>query len=884
MNALLALLILSSAPDSLLVPGVSQTLALQRAATLRNVRYALSLDLTRDTARAMGKLVIRVERLPSAGDLILDFRGPSFQALQANGRSVEQPRWVNGHIVVPESHLRAGENRIELEFSAAVAPAGASNIRYHDATDGSTYLYTLLVPADANLLFPSFDQPDLKARFSWQIQAPAQWQILTNGALQQVTATSSSSALWTFAETEPISTYLAAFAAGPWAIVEHKGTPAMRIFVRKSRLAEADADSILAENAAAYRWLEDFFGVKYPFAKIDLLLAPAFPVGGMAHVGAIFYNESSFIFREPPTPAQLHARASTIYHEIAHQWFGDLVTMRWFDDLWLKEGFATYMAARAQEALHPEAGAWRRFFLRTKPPAYAVDATAGTVPVWQELPNLDLAKSNYGPIVYNKAPAILRQLEHMVGPAGFRRGVQDFLMRHAYGNATWQQLLAAIGAASQTDLRAFGEHYMLRAGMPVVRPELHLANGRIRELALVQQPARKLSADRTDAWPGKINLRIAFSADSSVVLPVRFDGMRTVVTSAVGLPAPIFVWPNDGDFGYGLFLPDTISARWLLENAHRLRNDLLRAQAWGALWDLVRQAELSPEQYVQRVIAALPAERDESLAGSMLGRALTALERYLDSRQAAPLALGMEQLLLARANDSVLPYGLRKAAFDAYLSMAASANGQAVLHQYLAETRKFEGKPIAQVSRWTAVRRLLALGARDAQALLKAEAARDTTPEGPRSAFVAAAALGNADQKQRYFQRYFDDAGLNEEWVTASLAAFNEPTHADLTLPFLRPALDKAEWIRQHRRIFFLPRWLESFMESQTSPAALDTVDQFLASAPELPIDLRRKILQSRDELERTVRIRNNGRVGRAGRDGRDGRVDRAGSVRGTGG
>ena len=542
MLSLLAVLLLGAAPDSLLVPGVSHALAQQRAAALRNVRYALTLDLTRDSTRAWGNVTIALERAPGAGDLILDFRGPSFSGLHANGTRVESPRWTNGHIVVPERFLRAGPNQLSLDFVAAIAPAGASIIRYRDATDGATYLYTLLVPSDANQLFPSFDQPDLKARFTWHIVAPAQWQVLTNGPLERIDTPAETAAniTWHFAETEPISTYLAAFAAGPWAVVKHAGTPAMRLFVRQSRLREADAEVILAENAAAYRWLEGFFGVKYPFAKIDLLLAPAFPFGGMEHVGAIFYNESSFIFREPPTPSQRHARAATIYHEIAHQWFGDLVTMRWFDDLWLKEGFATYAAARVQEALYPEAGAWRRFYLRTKPPAYTVDATSGTVPVWQELANLDLAKSNYGPIVYNKAPAILRQLEHLVGDAAFRRGVQDFLNRHAYANADWRQLLDAIGAAAQTDLSAFGAQYMLRSGMPVVRPELRIENGRIAELALLQQPARALPGDRGGFWPGKVNVRIAFNRDSAVVLPVTFSATRTVVAAAAGLPAPAF--------------------------------------------------------------------------------------------------------------------------------------------------------------------------------------------------------------------------------------------------------------------------------------------------------------------------------------------------------
>ena len=843
-------------PDPFTAPGVSLELARRRANTLENVAYSIRLDVT-DTARAPGTIDISVVRKPSAHDLIIDFRGPELRSVSANGASVTDYVWRDGHIVIPQRHLRPGENQLSLVFSAAIAPAGASIIRYRDDTDGSTYLYTLLVPADANQLFPSFDQPDLKARITWSLTVPDGWTVLANGRERKGARSEARAGAqtWEFEPTEPISTYLAAFAAGPWATVTHKGTPEMRLFVRKSRLKEVDADSILSDNASAYKWLEDYFDVKYPFAKIDILLAPAFPFGGMEHVGAIFYNESSFIFREPPTPTQRYNRASTIYHEVAHQWFGDFVTMRWFDDLWLKEGFATYMGARVQEALRPEAGAWRRFYLRTKPAAYAVDATSGTVSVWQQLPNLDLAKGNYGPIVYNKAPAILRQLEHLVGAEAFRRGVHAFLTKHRYANATWQDLLASIGQASGTDLAEFGKQYMLRPGMPVVQTELRIENGKIRELALVQKPAREMSGDPGGWWPGKVNVRLGYTAGHKV-LPVRFTGARTVVRSAAGLPAPDFVWANDGDFGYGLFLPDERSAQWLLQHASDVSDPLLRAMSWGALWDLVREARLPARDFVDRALLAFPYEKDENLAGSMLGRSLTALERYVPAEQATPLAARWEQLLLRRSDDDALPYALRKPSFDAFIGLAQTPLGINTLRTYLAETRAFNRKPIAQVSRWGAVRRLIALGAPDADSLYRAEVARDTTPERLRSAFVASAAFPAAENKARLYERFFSDKALNEEWVTASLGAFNDPLHAELSLPYLKPALERATWIRDNRRIFFLPNWLQSFIESQNTSEALQVVDSFLASSPDLPLDVRRKILQSRDELERTVRIR----------------------------
>ncbi|HEX6058092.1 MAG TPA: M1 family aminopeptidase, partial [Gemmatimonadaceae bacterium] len=444
----------SASADPLLVPGVSAALAEYRAARIADVRYALDLDVSApDTAR--GRVVVRFARR-GGGDAILDFRGPRLERVSVNGRAVAAPDWNGAHLRIRAALLRAGENEVAADFAALVAPSGASIIRYHDTTDDADYLYTLLVPADANQLFPSFDQPDLKARVTLSLTTPGGWSAVANGP-PAARDSAAGRVRHRFRESEPISTYLVAFAAGPWAVVRDTSAGLeIAMYVRRSRAAEAEADSLIAQNARAARWLETYFARPFPFAKLDFVLAPAFPFGGMEHPGAIFYSEERFVFREPPTTVQRIARANTIYHEIAHQWFGDLVTMRWFDDLWLKEGFATYMAAKMQAALDPPSDAWKTFYLRNKPAAYEVDASPGTTPVWQRLANLDQAKSNYGPIVYNKAPGILKQLEHLVGEEAFRRGLRRFLERHAYANATWRDLLDAIGAEAGRPLDAWG--------------------------------------------------------------------------------------------------------------------------------------------------------------------------------------------------------------------------------------------------------------------------------------------------------------------------------------------------------------------------------------------------------------------------------------------
>lgn len=845
-----------AAPAPSRQPGISQALAVARGQTLSDVRYDLSLDLTqRDNAA--GQVEITVRRAAAAGDLNVDFRGQGLTDVRVNGRSLDRLDWRDGHLSLPARYLVAGVNRIGARFTTPIAPSGAAIIRFDDKSDGATYLYTLLVPSDANLLFPCFDQPDLKARFRWRLKAPAAWSVLGNARVERKEA-AGDAVLWTLAPTEPIPTYLAAFAAGPWAQWPSAptGERPITLYARASRRAEVDAEAIIGANRAAAHWLEGWFGVPFPFSKLDALLAPAFPFGGMEHVGEIFYNENTFIFREPPTLSQRLGRDSTIYHEVSHQWFGDLVTMRWFDDLWLKEGFATYMGARVQAELQPQSEAWKTFYLRNKPVAYAADGTRGANSVWQPLTNLDGAKSNYGPIVYNKAPSIIKQLAFLVGDKDFRAGLHGFLTRHAYANATWRDLLSAVQSASGVSLKSFGEQYILRAGMPRVDTRLELADGRIRRLALAQRPVRSLPDDPGGFWPIKVQVLLAYAGKPDVVLPLRFEAAEAVVAGAEGLPAPDYVWANDGDYGYGLFLPDDRSAAYIAAHVGSVTDGLRRAMLWGTLWDLVRETRLAPARFLEIALGALPGEADEQIADVILGHAATALVRYVSPADADRLFPAWEALLLRRAQDPALSYGLRKDSLDTLIGTARGPDALHRLHAYLAGSVLFDGAPVKQVTRWNIVRRLLAVGEPDAQALFDAEAARDHTPEAGRSAFIARAATADAAVKRAVFDRYLDDASLNEEWVSASLPAFNTPDQVALTQAFLAPALSRLTWIREHRRIFFLPAWINAFVGGQQSQAALGVVDRVLSDQPDLPIDIRRKLLEARDELERAVVVR----------------------------
>ena len=861
-TVLAPLLSAQTSPARLDGSGVSLALARLRAASVHDVRYDLALDLTaRDSA--VGVVTVRWNRTGTR-EALLDFRGRRLTALSVNGTDTPLT-WANAaHIVIPAAALMQGDNAVTARFVTDIAPTGASIIRSHDA-DGSDYLYTLLVPADANQLFPCFDQPDLKARVTTTLTTPSTWLAIANGS-ERAADTVGAMITHRFTETRPLSTYLIAFAAGPWSrVASTVNGRTIALYVRASRRAEVDADTLLALSHRAISWMEQYFDRAYPFEKFDLVLSPAFPFGGMEHPGVIMYNENSFIFRERPTLARRIGRQATILHETAHQWFGDLVTMRWFDDLWLKEGFATYVAAKAQVTLDSTSGAWKTFYQQNKPAAYGVDQTRGTTPLWQELGNLDQAKSNYGPIVYNKAPSVLKQLNYLVGDDAFQRGVRTFLRQHAYANATWQQLLGAIGAAADPRaprdrdgltpaMRAFGDNFMLRRGMPAVEQSLELTNGRITRLALTQSPVRDLSGRAP--WPMKAQLLLWYGPDSGVRIPVTLSARTTLVAGARGRPAPRFVFANADDYGYFLTYLDSASTAALEGGAlHEVRDPFLRSMLWGALWDQVRDARLDPARYARLVLREADSERDEQLLPQLLGRLVRATTTYVADSARESLRTDAERALWSLARDGNKPFGLRRAGADAFIAIAATPSGIATLEQLLSAD-SLAGEPLRDPTRWELVNRLLVLGAPGAERALAAQSARDTTPDGRRRAFTAGAARPDSATKRAYFARYFADKSLNEDWASGSLGAFNAQEHAARTLPYLRTALDSLPYIQANRRIFFLGSWLGAFIGGQRSEAALDVVNRYLADNPRLPRDLTLKVLQYADDLERTVRIR----------------------------
>jgi aminopeptidase N len=709
---------------------------------------------------------------------------------------------------------------------------------------------------DASMALPCFDQPDLKGRFTLEITAPDDWTVIGNSAPVGTREAGNGFRVTSFGETRPISTYLFAFAAGPFVNV-HSQAGMPNVWVRKSQAQKAaDAVPDVQKTAAdGMQYLAKYFAQPFPFPKYEMVLIPGFAYGGMEHAGATFLREESVIFRTAPTAINRLNRDVVVLHELTHQWFGDFTTMRWFDDLWLKEGFAQYMAYKALAELRPQEDIWQRFYQSIKPAAYGIDETQGTTPIYQDIPNLKDAKSAYGAIVYSKAPGVLKQLNYVLGDEAFQRGLQIYLAQHAYGNATWSDLIGAFESASGRKLTTWADVWVRHRGMPLVTAQWNCADGRLRGLRLLQGPAIPYGLDQPDVWPIATEVALGYPDGSVKTLRAELQTKTAEVPLGAGGEAcPAWVFANNNDHAYGLFLLDAKSRDAVMQQVAATPDLFRRTLLWGALWDSVRQAEMDPAAYVKLALDALPRERDESLAASLLGRTQTAVHHYVGTTAQADFLARGEALAADRMmNDP--DHDLRIVWFRSLAGFAARPAGGAAMKELLRRQRAIPGVELRQQDRWSLVTALIAYGDPDADAVFAAEQKADSSGDGRKFAYVAQAARPDAATKKRYFDDYLHNPQQSEDWIQSSLGAFNDWNESQLTAPYLQPALEALDQVKRERKIFFLVGWLDAFMDGQDSQASLDVVRHYLATAhPDA--DLRLKILQSMDELERTVRIR----------------------------
>ena len=624
----------ASAQTAAPAAGVPLEVATRRAAIVSNLRYELLVRIPDTLASPLtGQMTVRFDLKDTSAPLVLDFETSRehVRTLDVNGKP-GAITYLNGHIVIPAAALATGANAVVVGFTAG----DASLNRNQD------FLYTLFVPARARLAFPVFDQPDMKGRWTVTLEHPAKWQSAANGAELSRTV-SGDRVTVTFAETQPLPTYLVAFIAGDFKIetAERNGRT-FRMFHRETDAAKVarNRDAIFDLHARALDFLERYTAIPYAFGKFDFVAIPAFQFGGMEHAGKILYNASGLMLDESATQNQLLGRASVISHETAHMWFGDLVTMRWFNDVWMKEVFANFMAAKIVNPSFPTVNHDLRFLLSNYPAAYEVDRTPGANPIRQQLDNLNEAGSMYGAIIYQKAPIVMRHLEALLGADNFRDGLRDYLKAHAFGNATWSDLIAVLDARTPTDLQQWSQVWVDQPGRPSIETVLEVKSGSITKLAFRQRD----SWDRNRTWPQQLRVAIGSHAPQQII-NVELNGSEIEVKQAVGQPAPRFVLPNGAGWAYGGFTLDKTTLAYLMTSLPDVADPLTRGSAWVALWDALLDGQVRPDAFLDLTLRALPRETDEQLTSRVLGYASNTWWRFLDQPTRLTRAPRFESLL-----------------------------------------------------------------------------------------------------------------------------------------------------------------------------------------------------------------------------------------------
>ena len=830
-------------PDMTPGPGIPLTLASERAARISNLRYNLHLTVPATQGeRLRGRMRLEFELNDATRPLTLDFAPrDSVQSAAARGRSItlDEPQ---DHLVVPAAALHKGSNELTIEFLAGDAALNRN----------PEFLYSLFVPARAHLSIPVFDQPDLKARWTLSLDVPSGWEVISNGA-ETSRKDGASRREVQFAETLPLPTYLFAFAAGRFQVetAERQGR-VFRMLHRETDAAKVqrNRDDIFDLHSSSLAWLENYTGIPYPWGKFDFLLVPSFQFGGMEHAGSIFYNGSALFLDPSATQNQKLGRASLIAHETAHMWFGDLVTMEWFDDVWMKEVFANFMAAKIVNPTFPQINHDLRFLYAHYPTAYEVDRTPGTNAIRQPLDNLREAGTLYGAIIYQKAPIVMRQLEAILGVDSLRDGLRDYLEKHLFGNASWPDLIAILDSRTPEDLARWSEVWVEEAGRPIVATNLTLRDGRIEKLTLAQ---RDPASARGLRWTQRLQIAIGLADGTVRTLQARLADPETEIAEARGLPAPLFVLPTGGGIGYGGFELDASTIQFLLANLPDIKDPLTRGAAWVTMWEQMLDGRAKPLDVVELALRALPRETDEQTIERVLGYTRQAFWRFLPENERAGVAQRLEPLLRAGI-DQAPSQSLKSAWFSALRDTATSEPTLRWLEGVWRQQITIPGLVLAEPDYINLALELAVRQVPPWREILELQSGRTQNPDRrARFLFVRPALDADAKARDQFFESLKDlNNRRREPWVLEGLAYLHHPLRARSAEKYVRPSLDMLAEIQRTGDIFFPKRWTDATLGGHSSASVAQTVTRFLDSLPAgYPDRLRRIVLSSSDDLFR---------------------------------
>jgi aminopeptidase N len=723
-----------------------------RQSQISEPAYHLRLELNEGSELFRGEVGIDFELITgNQSPLTIDFDNGTLLSLHVNGKALD-PDYAQWFITIPASALQDGHNRIDIQYERPYASDGAGLHRFVDPENGETYLYTNFEPYDANRWFPHFDQPNLKAPLTLEVDAPATWQVIANTRETTVSETTDMKH-WVFPATQPISSYVYAMHAGPFRVWESTaGDIPLRLFARNAVADYVDTEEWFSPTRKSFDFFQRYFDIPYPFGKYDQVIVPDFNAGAMENVAAVTFNER-YLSRGVRSTAQKRSLASVIAHEMAHMWFGDLVTMDWWDGLWLNESFATYMANLALEASGDFDNVWDSFYTGNKLWAYETDELVTTHPIQLDVLSTADAFTNFDGITYGKGGSVLKQLPYFIGEENFRVGVSNYLKRHSWGNTRLEDFVGALAEASGQDLGQWQQEWLHTSGLNTVQADFRCDAGQIIALRLLQEVPRVSAADKL-LRSQRTQVGLYRYTDGAMVpgavLPVTYSGAVTWVPEAIGQPCPDLVLPNEADWAYMKIKLDPVSLDTARMRINAIASPTTRLMLWQSLWDSVLDANIRVSDYVDFVLQNAAAEQDDNVLRHLTGTLgsafsyLTAFGGHADL-QARIESFAREQTLEATAGSDV-----QKVWFDTLLARSFTSAGLDYLVALLDGRSSLEGLPLDQDRRWLILRSLNRYQHADYAERLDAERQRDPSDQGVNMAFAAEAIRPEAEIKQRW--------------------------------------------------------------------------------------------------------------------------------------
>ncbi|MFD8782382.1 aminopeptidase N [Kitasatospora sp. NPDC059599] len=850
------------------MPGTNLTReeARTRADLLRVDAYDIELDLgsAREGGTFRSTTVVRFTATTPGADTFIDLVAPSVEEITLNGASLDPASFSDSRIPLPGL---AAENELRIVADCAYTNTGEGLHRFVDPVDGETYLYTQFEVPDARRVFATFEQPDLKAAFTFTVTAPTGWVVVSNSPTPEpAPAGDGSTQVWKFEPTGRISSYITALIAGPYVGVfdsyeNGEQTVPLGVYCRPSLREFLDPEAIFAVTKQGFDYFQEKFDFPYPFAKYDQLFVPEFNAGAMENAGAVTLRDQ-YVFRSKVTDAAYEARAATILHELAHMWFGDLVTMEWWNDLWLNESFATFAEAvcQAEAPGSKWPHSWTTFANQMKTWAYRQDQLPSTHPIMADINDLEDVQVNFDGITYAKGASVLKQLVAYVGQDAFFQGVQAYFKRHAWGNTRLSDLLGALEEASGRDLKAWSKSWLETAGINVLRPSMVLnTDGEIESFAVLQDAPALPAGAKGEAVlrPHRIAIGLYELDGDTLVRTDRIeldvDGPRTEVPELVGRHRPAVVLLNDDDLSYAKIRLDEDSLAVVTEHLGGFTDSLPRALCWASAWDMTRDGELAARDYLSLALSGIGRESDIGVVQSVQRQVKLALDAYADpdwrEEGLTRWAAAAEEHL--RAAD---PGSDHQLAWARTLASVARTDGQlALLAGLLDGSVEVKGLAVDTELRWTLLTRLAATGRAD-EARIAAELERDNTAAGQEHAATCRAARPTAEAKATAWASVVESDQLTNYVQEAVIAGFQQSDQRELLAPYAEKYFAAVKGIWETRSHEISQQIIIGLYPGlQVTQETLDATDAWLASAEPAPA-LRRQVVESRAGIERALK------------------------------